>query len=265
LLIVAGTIVLQYHSIRFWSEHVDPVIGWLWSIVIEGAGLWMWYRRDLAGRVLGLVASVLLLAGPLYQIAVPVIQKNAFAVAENTAREQRVSILRAQIAHDAQLLLTFTSNSTKRTGWLEAIERTDARLAHARAELARLLAKKPESVAAQSFAVWWVVLLEALALVLVQISNVLAINHLSMMRASMRTDAQAPAKAGCEEQAEELLPYLREQVRALIEHEALTIAQAAERLGVDRHNLSYLLKWKKEGDRRPAAGVIAQLADQLAG
>ena len=65
--------LLQYHSIQFWQLFTEPGIGIVWSLVLEGTALWLWYQRHIGTRFLGLCASLLLLAGPLHQVSAPLV------------------------------------------------------------------------------------------------------------------------------------------------------------------------------------------------
>jgi hypothetical protein len=72
LLLIGGIGLLQYHAILFWTAAVDPLTGWAWSLLLECAALWCWSHHRAAIRWgLGAVATVLVLAGPLYQVAKP--------------------------------------------------------------------------------------------------------------------------------------------------------------------------------------------------
>lgn len=278
ILILGGTGIIQWHSIAFWSDNVDQQIGWAWSIMIEAAGLWLWYRPDIPSRTLGLLASLLLLAGPLYQIATPALDSHAQAKAIEAARVQSVQAVHAQLALDAQLMHTYAQNSQKRTGWLPAIQGLQQRMDAARKKLATMTANKTETVAGQGFTVYALVILQALGLILIQISNVLAITHISGRARGMHTYAQpctvdAHIEAEAEEQEPDRAPCADEyaqlrklaaQVRDWIDREGMSVAAAATRLGVDRPNLSYLLRWEKPGDRKPADAVLGRLWEVMA-
>jgi len=278
ILIAGGTGIIQWHSIAFWSDNVDPAIGWAWSLMIEAAGLWLWYRPDIGSRTLGLLASLLLLAGPLYQVATPALDSHARAKAMEAARVQSVQTVHAQLAQDAQLMHTYAQNSQKRTGWLPAIQGLQRRMDNARKKLATLTSSKAETVARQGFTVYALVILQTLGLILIQISNVLAITHISG-RARERTPHAQPCTVDAhiedkdEEQERECAPCADEyaqlrklaaQVRDWIDREGVSVAAAAARLGVDRPNLSYLLRWEKPGDRKPADAVLGRLWEVMA-
>jgi len=334
LLIGGGTFIIQWHSIAFWTEHVNASIGWVWSIVIEAGSLWLWYRPNIASRMLGLAASVLLLAGPLYQIGGQAIKANErsqidaskHAIAEvqyksevsqyklrqaaakdvltrhHEATAQTAQMVRAQIAQDAQLLLTYARNSKKRTGWLPAIEKLQRRMDTERARLAGLnkqletvpdvihikAPRPPEYVVSKGFSVVLLVLLQAFGLTLIQVTNILAITYVSKkMRA--RT-ISAPYVRGCADNAHlcaeqanmednclhdqasahpsaqdrcATLRAIARNVRGWMDHEHLSIASAAMRLGVGRQDLSYLMRWKTTGDRKPPDGVIEKIREVI--
>jgi len=274
ILIAGGTGIIQFHSIAFWSDNVDATIGWAWSLMIEAAGLWLWYRPGIGSRMLGLLASLLLLAGPLYQIATPAVDSMVKATISTTTHEQQVRMLRTQIAQDAQLVRTYARNSEKRTGWLVAIQDIQKRMDAARKQLATLQANKPEPIASKGLRVFLLVLLQALGLILIQVSNVLAITHISGRARVRIPDAQVcavDAQLMAEEQEAEQdcadeyaqLRNLAQKVRGWINAEQLSIAKAANQLGIDRHNLSYLLKWEKPGDRKPAGEVLGRLWESM--
>jgi len=278
ILICGGTGIIQWHSIAFWSDNVDASIGWAWSLMIESAGLWLWYRPSIGSRTLGLLASLLLLSGPLYQIATPALDSHAQAQALEASRMQSVQSVHAQLAQDAQLMHTYAQNSQKRTGWLPAIQDVQKRMDDARKKLATLTSSKAETVAEQGFTVYALVILQALGLILIQISNVLAITHISGRARSMHTYAQSrtvdahiedapeepePECAPCADEYAQLRK-LAAQVRDWIDHEGVSVAAAATRLGVDRPNLTYLLKWQNPGDRKPAGDVLGRLWEVMA-
>jgi len=274
ILIAGGVGLIQYHSIAFWSDHVSREIGWAWSLSIEAAGLWLWYRPGLPSRMLGLVASVLLLAGPLYQIATPALASRAQAEATSQVSAQAARRLRNELSQDAQLVRTYAHNSQSRKGWLQPIQKLQERMDVARSKLNALGSTQAKSRVNTTIGVYALVLLQALGLILIQTTNVLAITHISGLRRECTTAAQRvrnPRPESIEEAEADAAPRgvaqdeygrlrsLADQVRGFIEEGGLSIAKAAERLGVDRRDLSYLLNWSGPGDRKPAAAVLRKL------
>ncbi len=330
MLVLGGTFIIQYHSIYFWSVNVDRHIGWAWSLMIEASGLWLWYQPGIAKRMLGLATSILLLAGPLYQITTPALDSYAHEQALNAQSAQtahaahaQVRILRAEIAQDAQLVRTYAQNSQKRTGWLHAIQDIQKRMDNARKQLHDIQMNNPQSVDSKGFRLFLLVLLQAAGLILVQVSNVLAITHISGRAQARIPDAQVcavdaqparkelhdvhiheqkedaaqPAHMECAVDAqhaqfmrigahmEEKKPppkeienepripahpecanmySLAEQVRGWMDTEGLSIAQAAIAIGVGRQNLSYLINWQQEGDRKPSRDGFERMCNKMA-
>lgn len=173
LAILAGAVaLLQAHSIQFWMEWVGPM-GWAWSLLLEAVALWLWWQPGAGTRALGLVASLLLLAGPLHQVTAPI----AEAGRTDTARAETVGTLRAEIAQLEQSLGTFLDNSASRTGWAGRIDRTQQDLAAARERLRREL--QQSAGAAVSWQRLAVVAMQAIALVLFQVTAVMALTRLA--------------------------------------------------------------------------------------
>lgn len=203
LLLTGGIGLLQWHSIAFWSAHVDHATGWAWSLLLEGVALWLWSDGRAVRRLLAVVATVLLLAGPLYQVSSPLflevvgIERSAAA---NTARR---AALEAEIATLEKSMAAFLANSQKRVGWAERIDRTQAALDDARREMAELTtatAAAPQRLEWQRQAV---IVMQATALVLIQVANVLAITTLSAARRQQLGKVSPPVSVARERPAGE--------------------------------------------------------------
>lgn len=189
-LVLLGSIgLLQYHSIQFWALQVGGT-GWAWSVLLEVAALWLWYAPRTHRRLLGLVASLLLLAGPLYVVTSPIISHDYF---ERTGAERRamtVSALEDEIAQLESSLATFLRNSEVRPGWLPTIQRTQDAIIERRASLRNLL------IETDSVGLSWqrqtVIIMQAAALVLFQIAAVMAITSLSARQNLLSTRSLLP-------------------------------------------------------------------------
>lgn len=208
-LLLAGCVgLLQWHSIRFWSAHVDAATGWAWSVLLEAVALWLWYRRGWINRSLAAAASLLLLVGPLYVVSDPAVTQivqmreaartaqaeanTAKAAAE--ARKRAIPVLEQSIEALERQMAVFLTNSEKRSGWLPAIEQTQAALAERRRALSDLYLKAPPDSlpdrAPPHFAALAVVAMQCLALVLYQVTGILAITHLSKRAGYMKAGAR---------------------------------------------------------------------------
>lgn len=175
--VLIGVIVLlQTHGIEFWVNKVG-LTGILWSLLLEAAALWLWYQPGTGRRVLGLIASAMLLFGPLHQVAIPVLQEMEGARHTDAARVAQISIVRAEITNLERSLEVFRKNSEARTGWLGPIQQNEQRLSEARQTLGSLLAAPVQS--ALGWSQHGVVLMQGAALVLFQTTAVLIITSLS--------------------------------------------------------------------------------------
>jgi hypothetical protein len=178
VLLVAAIGLMQYHAIMFWSEHVDLTTGWAWSLLLEGSALWLWSSKRIAQRILGAVATVLVLAGPLYQVSAPLITEWQATDRGAVANAERRTTLTAEINSLETALNTYLSNSATRQGWASRLDATQARLDTARNELKAVIAAEamPTRLTWQRQAV---IAMQAIALVLFQILGVLAIRTLA--------------------------------------------------------------------------------------
>lgn len=187
-LLALGIGILQWHGIQFWlgaAGHSGLAI----SLGLELGALWLWCRGGALSRLFATVLTCLLLAGPMLQLAAPVLS----SVQTDEAAAAEAALLREEITRLEEQQTTFLRNSEQRAGWLPAIEETGQRLTARRARLRELgrLDIAPAPAAASFLPAWagaalatlgWqrtvLLCLEALALIGFQFLNVLAINHL---------------------------------------------------------------------------------------
>jgi nitrogen fixation-related uncharacterized protein len=190
--------LLQWHSIQFWRQQVDPHTGWAWSLLLEAAALWLWYRPGGMTRILGAIASLLLLAGPIYHVGQPVVKAWQSAEHADDARLQTRQLLQTSITALEQRLKSYLATAQKRSGWLPAIARTEAELATARTQLARLYAEDPQATAGQQSTRYFIVAMQLLALVLYQTVGVLAVLSLANRRRRVNVPGMLiPPVPGC--------------------------------------------------------------------
>jgi hypothetical protein len=174
LLLGACLAILQVHGWRFWTAYAGD-LGPLWAMALEGASLWAWWSRR---WLLGSLAVVLTLAGPLGAVGVPVWQSIQATERAEAARVAVVAQHRAAIEGLEEQRRTYLANSTdrRRSGWASAIEATQTRLATERADLAK--AEREGQAGLPALLGHGVVVLQALALVLFQGTAVLCIRYL---------------------------------------------------------------------------------------
>ncbi len=213
LLVLTGAIaIVQWHSIAFWSGQINPTIGWLWSVALEAAALWLWYRKGWGYALLGAGASLLLLAGPLVQTASPILDAGLEAVHADAARgalivsqEQAVRSAEAQL--DTVLANSQAAPKWQRTQWIASIGTSQRRADEARAELGHLVAQSPRSGEVVELRRRAVIAMQALALIVLQVMGILCITSL---RARVAPGAPAAPiivrRSGPSEATDALLP-----------------------------------------------------------
>lgn len=190
LLVLAGSIaLLQVHAIQFWTEFVGPM-GWAWAVLLEVVALWLWYQRQLARRMLAMVASVLTLTGPIYMVCEPLVDQWQSASHVDAGRELHIERLTLEASRLEESIETFRANSEVRAGWLEPIQDAQARLAEVYSQLATLVAAPP--AVASSWRQQALIGMQAVALLIFQLAAVLAITSLSRQRQQVVAEGVTP-------------------------------------------------------------------------
>lgn len=171
LIILSATILMQIHSIAFWTEYTNPYVGWAWSLTLEAAALWLWYHSGVVYKFFAILASSLLLLGPLYQLSAPV-----FVTQDSDIKTQLLITNQKQEIQQLELSLQqFLNNSDKRIGWAKRIDRTQDALDTARNRLRQLHEQKSST---QSWQVIAITIMQACILCVVMGTQILAINAL---------------------------------------------------------------------------------------
>ncbi|MEK6749403.1 MAG: hypothetical protein AABY83_09385 [Pseudomonadota bacterium] len=248
IIVLCGAIaLLQWHSVQFWVAQVG-LTGVGFSLLLDAMGLWLWYQRTPLTRGLGVLASILVLAGPVYWVATPIIDQSARAVHNDTARAANIAALEIDISQRESALARITTGSgggewasvirqtqtelaninaeinrlkateqsvpnglnrsyrnlradlrkyqhaaTRGADSIDIVQRAQAELAERRARLAELRAINP-SVQAEMRAMI-IVAMQVFALLLFQLGAILAINRISVLRATM-LESRSPEKKG---------------------------------------------------------------------
>lgn len=171
-----AVVILQYHGFAFWQLQAGTM-GWLWALGIEGAAVWFWWRPQRLVRTLGLIASLLSLAGPLYQVGAPIIEEVQKADANEVALHARANVLRRTLEAEMESLRKYQQLAETRIGWAGRIDEAQGRIDATTEELAVLMSAQPTE---RPQMVQWVVIMEAGALVLLQALVVLAVRSLAV-------------------------------------------------------------------------------------
>jgi len=177
VIIVLMTVALmQNHGIRFWIDILGgDYWGILWSVAIESATLYWWFN---CGKKISLatIASIMVLAGPLYHIASPVFETMQQHEIDERNRPALIEIKENQIADMQALLKDVKARSEHRGGWEPAIQKATDNVTQARTELTALIeAEAPP----QALKTYIIAAVQAITLIVVWLISIRAIRLLS--------------------------------------------------------------------------------------
>lgn len=167
--------LLEWHGILFWQANVG-VLGWAWSLLLEAAALWLWYRPRFMFRSLAMVASCLTLLGPVYQVAAP--SFNSLYSTQAGIKQNATQLASLTVERDSlqSLIKTYQHNSLKRTGWLPPIQQAQSQLQAVNKKIVGLSGATPKT---HSWMNQWTIIMEVVSLILFQLVAVLCITSLS--------------------------------------------------------------------------------------
>lgn len=119
-IIISAAAMMQYHSIHFWIDQVG-YSGVGWSLMIEFVVIWFWFNQK---TFLAIVASLLLLMGPIYKITEPAVS--------NIKQNEQTAILNQidskEVLRLESSLKTYEKNSQSRVGWSGRIDRIQSQI-----------------------------------------------------------------------------------------------------------------------------------------
>jgi hypothetical protein len=163
VLLAGGIVLLQSHSMEFWSEQTGS--DWLspvWSLVIELGAIWLWARGK---TLVACIATMLALGAPLFDLAEPHYSQWQTAKAEAAANQYQIAQLRTDLTRLEAKQATYLKNSQRREGWAGLIEKTESQITAARTELNHA---ESQTAPALELAAAYQVGIQILALILVQ-------------------------------------------------------------------------------------------------
>jgi len=167
LIITISALLMQWHSVAFWLEYTGYT-GVGFSLALEVVALWLWWKRQ---TMLAVVASALLVGGPLFQLSAPVME----TLTRNNTNQVLVSSYENEIKQLTHSLIQYDSNSNKRIGWSSRIDRAQQDLSDARTKLRGLLSVKSSETSTR---LYLIVLMQALALLIIMRSQIIAVKEL---------------------------------------------------------------------------------------
>jgi hypothetical protein len=190
LILPLAVLLLQFHSIAFWSWAITgtpvawgwpllaaPWNGWGWSLLFELVNLWAWPRR---WHLLAGVTTVLLVAGPLYQVSDPLVRDLSGAQAAELHDTPRIRALREEIAALEATLAAYRADWRLRPRVPEA----QADLSARHEELAALLGEQEAAARAArlDWRRWAVIAGQLLGILIAQAGAVMSVLALSVGR-----------------------------------------------------------------------------------
>jgi len=251
-LVICGSIILQYHAIPYWRESFGFYVGTGSSIFVEAVGLWAWMLKGKTAILIGLCAGALTLIPSCYQKYDVLIHSGQQATIYNGS----VQLIKDEIKEHQEKINVFLRNSENRAGWLDSINEEGRALNQLREELNDKLSKpiKKPNMIESTFALT----LQIGLLIFAFLSNIFALRRLRehLCTPQMCTNVQRQPEDNiappCKELQEKVILYMKE-------NNLSTITEAAKKFGVDRHNLTYLIKYVEDGGRKPKKEVVQQL------
>lgn len=147
LVIILSTSTMQIHGIEFWNWAAPMrangllpfTIGWVFSIALHAAMLWLWYANK--RPILRWVMAALLIAGPLYQLTVPL----SGDIGKSQYLSEEVEDLQAEVKQKETSLKKYQENSKIYSRSADRIAPAEASLDAARTNLRKAKAKAYKS------------------------------------------------------------------------------------------------------------------------
>ena len=96
LVLAVASAILQSHAIPYWTDQAGPW-GWLWSPGAELLAWWFLSQRTPTGWGVGGLATVVVVGGPLAQMALPVVTEARVEARQVASLEERVQRLSEDI------------------------------------------------------------------------------------------------------------------------------------------------------------------------
>ena len=238
-MLILSTSIIQWHSIQFWVD-VASNIGFLWSIAIEAAAIWLWWHRK---TTLAFLASLLLIVGPLYSLSAPAYLETQNQTLRAMNHQQKIRISQDSI-NDLKLSLSnYEKNSLSRVGWATRIDETRKALQAEVEELKRLV-NKTEHLK-QAPMPWFIIVIELLGLAVLLITQVLTIHAL---RGVSNKSKQTEITESKNLEYSELATYLSNRLSEALQEKGLSQAEWARQNQVSTKSVSLLINHQKRSE-----------------
>lgn len=256
IILPLGILLLQHHGIVFWTTMIaewpgwgltllaHPWDGWGLSVGLEVVNLWSWPRwRRPAWLVIAAVTTVLLVAGPLYQVSFPLAQ-SLLSPRGSKARTAEIGLLDSEILVILASLATYRKNSETRVGWQVKIDEAEAALTEKwdrRRELVAAEAGNAEEIGWIKAAV---IVGQLAAILILQAAIVLSITEISMAFQG-RAKASPPVSKPADNGASVKNPESALVIAYAHRHALTSNVQVADSIAVSPRDLSLYVNHRK--------------------
>jgi len=166
-IIIAAACLMQWHSIQFWINQVG-YSGVGWSLMLEAVVIWYWWSSK---QILALIASLLLLMGPIHEITEPALTN----IKHQEQAENLNDIDLAEIIRLENSLKTYEKNSESRIGWSGRIDRIQKQINEINSQIKERISYKSNFDFIESSSI---ALAQVLALLIIMTAQALAISEL---------------------------------------------------------------------------------------
>lgn len=238
-MLILSTSIIQWHSIQFWIE-VAEGIGFLWSIAIEASAIWLWWHRK---AVLAFLASLLLMAGPLYSLSIPVYESKKSEAIIALSHQQQINLSRESIESLKQSLVSYQENSLSRVGWATRIDATRKELQIEVDGLKQLINKTGHLK--QSPMPWLVIVIELFGLAVLLITQILTIHALRGISGKLK---QPETAMDSTQDYSKLALVLSSRLSDTLDAESLSQAEWARRNEISTKSVSILINHQKRAE-----------------
>ena len=271
LILPLAIALLQWHSVPFWQAQAGTWPGLGWSALLELISLWLWFRPGRRWlRPLAWATTLLLLAGPLYQVSDPLVREIVALRQVDGAYSAQIAAVEAEVAEAGRSLDRYQRLSLNgRFGWQGHIDQAQATLSARRAALQTFRAAQAEAETAARLNWRRVGKVggQLLSLVIFQAAILLAIRALAdavhRPANAVKTSVEAPQPAA--DPAERLVLELQQAVQSMLKA-GKSYAHIAEEAGVGKGHLSLLMNHfdrAKREDRVLGEAALRGIAGKL--
>jgi len=225
MIVVICTVLLQAHSIPFWVEQTQSVMGYLWSLTIEFVALWLWLNRKM---ILATVASAIIIFVPLLELSKPLlseIRQNSINVQLSQLND--LNIKQSEALQEKYIGTNWAGTLIKNTEHFRGAIETQKELLLSAAKLKSNI----ENIV--------IILLQSIALIIVLLTQIQALRMLAF-RDFRKLEIDSSNNFEISETAENRAETLLKQIEEYMKINAMSQSSLASKLEVASSAISKL-------------------------